>query len=257
MQTAVSKFAGCYSVLRLTNSSHLVAGLPKWRRFVTIFRQLGYRLVNPDHWLWWMVNNEQLKEKFYQMRQTFIRGLVLSQIFWPERSLMQTVTLMLAGSWLIALAAQIQIPLWPVPVTGQTFAVLLIAAWLGSRRGAGSVGLYLAQGAMGLPFFASGAAGIAVLAGPTAGYLFGFVLAAYVVGWLAERGWDRQVGTAVMAMILGNIAIYACGLFWLSQFLPLSQLLSAGLFPFVPGDTLKIVLAALVLPGGWRLSQTE
>jgi biotin transport system substrate-specific component len=191
------------------------------------------------------------------MRQTFTRGPVLSQLIWPEDNLLGTVTLMLVGSWLIALAAQIQIPLWPVPVTGQTFAVLLVAALLGSRRGAASVGLYLAQGAIGLPFFAAGAAGWSVLVGPTAGYLFGFLLAAYGVGWLAEHGWDRQVGTAVIAMVLGNVVIYICGLLWLAQFLSLPQLFSAGLLPFIPGDVLKIVLAALALPGAWRLSKKE
>lgn len=187
------------------------------------------------------------------MKQTVARFPVFSQVFWPESSLAQTILLMLAGSWLIALMAQIQLPLWPVPVTGQTFGVLFIAALLGSRRGAGSVVLYLMQGAMGLPFFAAGRAGTAVFIGPTVGYLVGFILAAYLVGWLAERGWDRQVGTAVFAMILGNLAIYACGLLWLARFMPMEQLFAAGLLPFIPGDILKIVLAALVLPSSWWL----
>ena len=191
------------------------------------------------------------------MKQTTVRYPVLAQIFWSEGGLMQTILLMLAGSWLIALTAQIQIPLWPVPVTGQTFGVLFIAALLGSRRGAGSVLLYLTQGALGLPFFAAGGAGIVVLAGPTAGYLLGFVPAAYLVGWLAERGWDRQVGTAVFAMILGNVVIYVCGLLWLARFLPSAQLFAAGLFPFIPGDILKTVLASLTLPGGWWLHYSK
>ncbi len=187
------------------------------------------------------------------MRQTFNHEPVLTQALWPQQSWARTLILILLGSWLIALCAQIQIPLWPVPVTGQTFAVLLVAALMGARQGAASVLLYLAQGAMGLPFFAAGAAGAAVLFGPTAGYLFGFVLAAYLVGWLAEQGWDRQVGTAVLAMLLGNVVIYVAGLLWLAQFLPLAQLFSVGLLPFIPGDVLKIVAAALLLPGGWRL----
>ena len=191
------------------------------------------------------------------MKQATVRYPVLAQIFWPEGSLVQTVLLMLAGSWLIALTAQIQLSLWPVPVTGQTFGVLFIAALLGSRRGAGSVLLYLTQGVLGLPFFAAGGAGIVVLAGPTAGYLLGFVPAAYLVGWLAERGWDRQVGTAVFAMILGNVVIYVCGLLWLARFLPSAQLFTAGLFPFIPGDILKIVLASLALPGGWWLHHSK
>jgi len=162
--------------------------------------------------------------------------------------------LVLAGSALIALAAQLRIPLpfSPVPVTGQTFAVLLVAASLG-RLGLASVIAYLIEGAIGLPVFAGGASGVAYMTGPTGGYLIGFALAAAIVGSAAERGWDRQLVTALAAMLIGEVAIYACGLAWLARFpLPVS-LLDAGLIPFIPGDLLKMVLAALALPAAWRL----
>lgn len=180
-----------------------------------------------------------------------------AEALWPKATLGRDVALILVGSWLVALFAQIQIPLWPVPITGQTFGVLLIGALLGSRRGTLSLLAYLAQGAAGLPFFAGSAAGIAVLAGPTGGYLVGFVAAAYVVGWLSERGWDRRFATAVAAMLVGNLVIYTFGLSWLVHFVGRETLLQAGLLPFLPGDLAKILLAALVLPSGWALLQSD
>lgn len=180
-----------------------------------------------------------------------------AEALWPKATLGRDIALILVGSWLVALFAQIQIPLWPVPITGQTFGVLLIGALLGSRRGTLSLLAYLAQGAAGLPFFAGSAAGIAVLAGPTGGYLVGFVAAAYVVGWLSERGWDRRFATAVAAMLVGNLVIYTFGLSWLVHFVGRETLLQAGLLPFLPGDLAKILLAALVLPSGWALLQSD
>ena len=177
----------------------------------------------------------------------------LAGVVWPEASLLRDVALVLAGSWLIALTAQIELPMWPVPVTGQTFGVLLVAALLGSRRGVAAILAYLTQGALGLPFFAGGAAGFAVLVGPTAGYLAGFVPAAFVVGYLCERGWDRRVGTAVLAMILGNVVIYLFGVSWLATFVGWDQVLTLGLIPFIPGDILKVLLTAVMLPLGWKL----
>lgn len=165
------------------------------------------------------------------------------------------VALVVAGSGLVTLSAQIVIPLpfSPVPVTGQTFAVLLVAAALGPRLGPASITLYLAQGLVGLPVFAGGAAGFARLAGPTGGYLVGFLAAALVVGWLAQRGWDRRVPSAILAMLAGQVLIYAFGLAWLSRFpLPVG-LLEAGLLPFLMGDAYKLALAALALPAAWRL----
>lgn len=182
-----------------------------------------------------------------------IRPLALA--LWPQAGVVTQLAFVVGGSLLVALAAQIKIPMWPVPVTAQTFAVLLVGALLGSRLGALSMLLYLAQGAMGLPVFAGWGSGPAYFAGPTAGYLLGFVAAAYVVGWLCERGWDRRSGTAVLAMLLGNLTIYLFGLTGLSRFLDGPALLQAGLLPFIPGDILKIILAALLLPAGWKLFQ--
>ncbi len=177
----------------------------------------------------------------------------LAEAIWPRPSLLRDVSLVIGGSILVALFAQIEIPLWPVPVTGQTFAVLLVGAILGSRRGALSMLTYLAWGAMGLPVFAGAAAGVATFAGPTAGYLVGFVPAAFVVGWLCERGWDRSLWTAGLAMLIGNIVIYTLGIMWLSGFTGWDKVLEFGLIPFIPGDIAKIILAALTLPAGWAL----
>ena len=165
------------------------------------------------------------------------------------------VALIIGGSVLIGLCAQVRIllPFGPVPVTGQTFAVLMIGALLGSRRGGLAVLAYLVEGAAGLPVFAFGG-GAAALAGPTGGYLFGFLPAAYITGLLAERRWDRRVGTTILAMVLGNVVIYACGLFWLCCLMGAgTRVLAVGLYPFVAGDLLKIVLAAILLPSGWKL----
>lgn len=163
------------------------------------------------------------------------------------------LVLVLAGSALIALAAQVRIPLpfSPVPVTGQTFAVLLVAASLG-RLGLASVLAYLAEGALGLPVFAGGAAGLGYMAGPTGGYLVGFVLAAAIVGSAAEHEWDRRLTTSLIVMFLGEVAIYACGVAWLARFPLTVPLLQAGLIPFIPGDLFKMVLAAIALPSAWR-----
>jgi biotin transport system substrate-specific component len=162
--------------------------------------------------------------------------------------------LVLAGSALIALSAWIAVPLpfSPVPVTAQTFAVLLVGSALGARRGAASAIAYLAEGASGMPVFAGGAAGAHVLAGPTGGYLAGFVLGAFVCGALAERGFDRRPVTTVASMVLGNIAILAPGLLWLAQFVGSERVLQLGLYPFIPGDVVKIALAATLLPLGWK-----
>ena len=167
------------------------------------------------------------------------------------------VALIIAGSLLIALCAQVKIwlPKNPVPVTGQTFAVLMIGALFGARRGCFTVIAYITAGLAGLPVFALGG-GLAVLRGFTGGYLVGFVAAAYIVGLLAERGWDRQVWTTILAMLLGNIVIYTFGLLWLSCLPGINNILRVGLYPFIIGDLLKIALAAAILPSGWRLLKT-
>ncbi len=169
--------------------------------------------------------------------------------------LLYDAMLVVAGSVFISLLARVAIPLpfSPVPITGQTFAVLLVGALLGSRRGGLVVLLYLLEGVAGLPFFAGGAGGPARLAGPTGGYLIGFVVAAFAVGLLAERGWDRRVWSTAAAMLVGNTIIYAFGLLWLERFVGAGKVLSLGLLPFIPGDLLKLGLAAVSLPAGWKL----
>ena len=164
--------------------------------------------------------------------------------------------LVLVGSFLIGLAAQWAIPLPWVPVTGQTFAVLLVGALLGARLGPAAVVAYLVEGAAGLPVFGQGKGGLAVLLGPTGGYLVGFVAAAHVVGLLAQRGWDRRFHTTMAAMILGNAVIYVFGLAWLSVVsgMDAQGLLRLGLYPFIPGDLAKACLAAVLLPSAWGIA---
>jgi biotin transport system substrate-specific component len=176
-----------------------------------------------------------------------------------RRAWMYRIALALAGSWLVAGLAQLEIrlPFTPVPVTGQTLGVLLVGASLGSALGALSMVLYLAQGALGLPFFAGGASGWDALrtTSATGGYLLGFVVAAAVVGAVAQRGWDRDVRSSISAMFLGELVLYLVAIPWLMQALHvgLERALVLGLAPFVVGDALKLLVAAGALPAAWRL----
>lgn len=180
----------------------------------------------------------------------------LARAAFPQTGLTRDLLLVLGGAALVALAAQLELPLRPVPLTLQTLAVLLVGAALGSRRGALSLLSYLAAAALGLPVLSGGAGGLARLLGPTGGYLLGFVLAAGLVGWLVQRfGSDRSVGGTALAMLAGNVLIYLPGLAWLAHVTGLhgQSLLAAGLVPFLLGDALKLGLAALLLPLAWRL----
>lgn len=183
--------------------------------------------------------------------------MVYADVFRPavrRNAWVYDLALVLTGSLFIAISAQLAVllPWSPVPVTGQTLAVLLVGALLGSRRGSLAVLTYIAEGALGLPVFAGGAFGLARLWGPTGGYLLGFVLAAALVGWLAEQGWDRRVLTTAAAMALGNLVIYVVGVLGLSAFVGgIQPALAAGVAPFIVGDIFKLTLAALLLPGGW------
>lgn len=159
-------------------------------------------------------------------------------------------------SLFIAACARISIPLsfTLVPITGQTFAVLLTGMLLGSRRGALALLLYLAEGAAGLPVFAGGAAGATRFLGPTGGYLIAYPLAAALVGFLAERGGDRRPLAAALTLLVGSLVILSLGTLWLSFFVGgLGSAFLQGFLPFIPGDLVKSALAALLLPGGWRL----
>jgi biotin transporter BioY len=163
--------------------------------------------------------------------------------------------LVIGFACLTAAFAQISFWIGPVPITGQTFAVLLSGALLGSRRGSLSQLSYLAIGAAGVPYWFAlgGPPGIARLIGPTGGYLFGFVAVAFVVGWLAEREWDRRVWTAIPAMLAGETVLYIFGLLWLLHFVPAGKVLQVGFYPFVVGDLFKVAAAALALPSGWLI----
>jgi biotin transport system substrate-specific component len=165
------------------------------------------------------------------------------------------ILLVVGGSLCVAGMAQIRIPLpfTPVPITGQTFAVLLVGAMLGARRGAASLVLYVMMGLFGLPFFAGGTSGMAYLLGPTGGYLIGFVAAAWLVGLLAARGLDRRIPSALLAFLAGEIVIYLCGVGWLSVFLGIPHAITAGLLPFLLGDAIKLAAAGLVLPATWMM----
>ncbi|MDK1018592.1 MAG: biotin transporter BioY [Actinomycetota bacterium] len=177
------------------------------------------------------------------------------------RTAVSTIALMIGFALFTALAAQIRfyLPGTPVPITAQTFAVLLSGAVLGSRSGAGSQLIYWLMGAIGLPVFAQTSGGWAVATGATFGYLLGFIVAAWVVGTLAERGGDRSVRTAIPAFLAGNAIIYLFGVPWLMLSVPsidtLAAALAAGLAPFVVGDLIKIVGAGLALPTAWKLTE--
>ena len=170
-------------------------------------------------------------------------------------SLLLEIPLYLTFNLLLVACSYISInlPFSPVPITGQTFGVLLLAMALGRVRGTGVVLAYLLEGAAGLPVFAGGSAGLAKFMGPTGGYLIGFVAAAYLVGYFADKGWDRKYLSSILAMAFGTAVIFLFGLSWLAYFVPTQALLTAGLYPFVPGALVKIGLAAVLLPSLWKI----
>lgn len=184
-----------------------------------------------------------------------LRCPVLADIVIPRKGLLTDAAVVLGFALLTAALAQISFWIGPVPITGQTFAVLLAGAFLGSTRGALSQLTYLGIGATGIPFWfaAGGVPGIARLVGPTGGYLVGFVAGAFVTGWLAEKGWDRHFCKTALAMLAGNVVIYVCGLSRLACFVPGDSVLKLGLYPFVAGDIIKLVAASLVLPSSWHI----
>ena len=163
--------------------------------------------------------------------------------------------LVIVFSLFIAACAQFSIQIGPVPITGQSFAVLLTGALLGSRLGAMAVIAYLIEGALGLPFFAGGGAGIVRFFGPTGGYLVAFPAAAFITGAFAEHGWDKRYLTAVAAMAIGSAVILLGGLAWFTILTntPPVAAFKLAVLPFLAGDVVKIALAAAVLPTGWAL----
>ena len=177
-------------------------------------------------------------------------GAALAPLDWTR-----SVSLVVAFSLLTALAAQIVIPIGPVPITAQTFAVLLTGALLGSRLGAMAMIVYLIEGTSGLPFFYGGGSGPAHLFGPTGGYLLAFPAGAFITGAFAENGWDKRFATAVVAMAVGSIVILLSGWAWFSVLMHASPLaaFNVSVAPHIAGDIIKIVLAAAALPAGWAL----
>lgn len=183
----------------------------------------------------------------------------LSTRYFPRAALwLRDTFLIVLGSLLVAVLAQVEIPLpfTPVPITGQTFGVLLVGAALGSKRAAASLALYLVESALGLPFFAGGAPGLSIVMGATGGYLVGFIGAAYAIGQLAERGLERGVRSSFIPFLVGTVIIYACGVAWLAVVLDsFSKAVAFGLVPFIIGDIIKLIAAALALPAAWNLSK--
>jgi biotin transport system substrate-specific component len=181
----------------------------------------------------------------------------LGDLVWPGAGqgarLAREVGLVLGGSLLIALGAKLSVPILPVPVTFQGFAVVFIAAILGSRRGTLAAVAYLMQGFAGVPVFALPVAGPGYFFGPTAGYLLAFPVAAWIVGSLAERGWDRRFATTIAALTLGQAVILLGGFAWLSRGVGASAAFATGVAPFLIADVLKSILGAIALPAGWRI----
>jgi biotin transport system substrate-specific component len=169
--------------------------------------------------------------------------------------------LVLTGAAVVAVLAQVSIPLWPVPITGQTLGVIVVGAALGSRRGAAAMITYLLVGLAGLPVFADFTGTIAAVAKPSFGYVIGFVFAAFVAGWFAERAWDRRPALAFLGFAIASLMPFLFGIPYLAFILNVVmgadltflQILEAGLFPFIVGGIIKAGLAALIIPGAWAL----
>ncbi|GAA2245949.1 biotin transporter BioY [Herbiconiux moechotypicola] len=172
------------------------------------------------------------------------------------RSLATDIALVAGGAAFTGLLAQVAVPLWPVPITGQTLAVLLVGSTLGALRGVLSMALYAVLGVVGVPWFSDAASGWHVIAGPTGGYIIGFIAAAGLTGWLAQRAWDRKVLGAFVSFLAGTGVTFAVGLPWLAASLGLNleQTLQAGLYPFIIGGIIKALLAAGIIPLAWRLT---
>ena len=184
----------------------------------------------------------------------------VAAVLWPHRAdgssaVLRSVVLIALGTALLTLSAKVNLPLPYVPMTLQTLVVLVIGAAYGWRLGSATIIAYLAEGAMGLPVFAGPAAGLVPLLGPTAGYLFGFVAAAFVTGWLSERGWDRSVPRLFVAMGIGHILILAAGFLWLAFGIKLGaeRAWLVGVVPFIAGSLIKNALGAALVPAIRRL----
>jgi len=181
-----------------------------------------------------------------------LRRTVLADRVFP-RTLVMDIVLVVAGAALVTVLAQVAIPLWPVPITGQTLAVLLVGSTLGWARGAISMVLYAVLGLVGVPVYSDGSHGAGVLFGATGGYIVGFIVSAALVGWLAERQWDRKILKAIVTFVAGSVVVFAIGLPWLAVVLhtDLPTTLQYGLYPFILGGIIKAAIAAGLLPLAW------
>ena len=181
------------------------------------------------------------------------RDATLSHALLGDLSLARQAALVFAGSLLVAMSAQISVPMYPVPMTLQTLAISIVGLTLGARLAGATLMLYLAKGAAGLPVFAGGAAGLPYLVGPTGGFLVGFVAMAWLTGWLVERGLDRGVLRLFVAAYIPALLLFVPGMLWLWAITPLD--LEAAFFgavwPFQLGGVVKTALAALIVAGGW------
>jgi biotin transport system substrate-specific component len=185
---------------------------------------------------------------------TSASATLINQV-WPQGTIARNMTLAILGSLVVAAAAQVNVPMQPVPMTLQTLAVLAIGAAYGARLGAATLALYALEGAMGLPVFAEfnslfKADGTMIA---SIGYVIGFIPAAWLVGFLAERGWDRNVVSMLAAMLLGAAVLYIPGLVWLGKLFGAENAIAYGLAPFWIGDIVKAVIAALGFPAAWHL----
>ena len=183
------------------------------------------------------------------------QSLLIDNIFLPKTKVLtaiRDVVLVFGFSLLTAIASQIKVEIGLIPITMQTLVVLLSGALLGSKKGAASQLFYLFGGLAGISWFSRGG-GIAYILSPTFGFIVGFVFAAYLVGWLCEKGFDKKIKTAIIAMFAGNMVLYLPGLFWLAKFIGFNKVLAIGFYPFMIGDMLKILLAGVILPLAWRI----
>ncbi len=180
-----------------------------------------------------------------------IRPVFIDVIFPKIDSRVKNIALVLSFAVITALCSKLSLEIGPIPITMQTFAVVLAGVLLGSKRGALSQIAYLAGGLAGIPWFSRGG-GLTYIMSPTFGFIVGFIVAAYIIGRLAEKGWDRKIVTAMLAMLAGNVFLYFFGLLWLARFVGIEAVLAVGLYPFIIGDLLKILLAGSVLPIGWK-----
>ncbi|MDO4664687.1 MAG: biotin transporter BioY [Actinomycetaceae bacterium] len=190
---------------------------------------------------------------------------VLVDAYGLTNSKIKNCALVAAGAAVVGLAAQVSVPLWPVPVTGQTLAVLVVGAMLGARRGAAALGLYVVAGLTGVPWFADFGGGPAYVLHPSFGFVVGFIGAAWVAGWAAERKWDRGALRAFGAFAVASLIPFVVGIpymwavldFAFGKSLSLWGALQAGLIPFIPGGIIKAIIAALILRLAWKLPRMK